>query len=282
MLLFGISVLFLHHQAGGTPWKQHLYVKYTKMVEMQEAMILPDSTEEQPPPPESEPESSGAGSDAEEDMGDGDLPPGPLDPEQCVLSGPGFTGGAAGAPVSFTMTSKDSRGSRLREGGAYVVVTVTPGSQASAAGASQTLAPVKDMGDGTYVATYAVSSRGDYQVGKRPLATFLLFSAPQLCHTSISAPDDIILALILNVSRRPWSAECRDKRLTDWRVTFPCFLQSPGGEQRTWPGGRHGDSVRKSSGTCHTVCSHDIFASQCGLCHDASSLHARLFQAGVP
>ena len=129
------------------------------------------------------------------------------------------------------MTSKDSRGSRLREGGAYVVVTVTPGSQASAAGASQTLAPVKDLGDGTYVATYAVSSRGDYQVGKRPLATFLLLlSTPQLCHTFISASDDSILALILNVSRCPWSAECRDKRLTDWRVTFPCFLQSPGGE----------------------------------------------------
>ncbi len=31
-------------------------------------------------------------------------------------------------------------------------------------------------------------------------------------------------------------AECRGKRVTDWRVTFPCFLQSSGARSRRAPG----------------------------------------------
>lgn len=96
-----------------------------------------------------------------------DIPAGPIDPERCTIGGPGFQGGAAQAPVTFYVTAKDARGTRIREGGAYVVVKVTPGSSARAAGAEAVVPDVRDVGDGTYNCTYSVPVRGDYEV-RRP------------------------------------------------------------------------------------------------------------------
>ena len=93
-----------------------------------------------------------------------DIPAGPIDPERCTIGGPGFQGGAAQAPVTFYVTAKDARGTRIREGGAYVVVKVTPGSSARAAGAEAVVPDVRDVGDGTYNCTYSVPVRGDYEV----------------------------------------------------------------------------------------------------------------------
>ena len=83
-----------------------------------------------------------------------DIPAGPIDPERCTIGGPGFQGGAAQASVTFYVTAKDARGTRIREGGAYVVVKVTPGSSARAAGAEVVVPDVRDVGDGTYNCTY--------------------------------------------------------------------------------------------------------------------------------
>ena len=100
-------------------------------------------------------------SSEEEEM---DLPPGPVDAEQCTLGGPGYTGGSAKSTVSFFVTAKDERGTRIREGGAYVTATLSPGNAARAGGADTVHAEVKDGGDGTYVVTYSVAARGDYEV----------------------------------------------------------------------------------------------------------------------
>ena len=110
----------------------------------------PDESEEEP-------------SESEEEE-DADLPPGPISAEHCTLGGPGYTGGAAKSTVSFFVTAKDERGTRIREGGAYVVATIQPGNAARAAGADTVHAEVKDSGDGTYVVTYSVAARGDYEV----------------------------------------------------------------------------------------------------------------------
>ncbi len=89
------------------------------------------------------------------------LPPGPLEAEKCTLSGPGFTGGAAGSPVSFVITAKDGRGKRIREGGAYVRVQM----KAMRGVVAEDVDPViKDHGDGSYTVTYSVSTRGNYEV----------------------------------------------------------------------------------------------------------------------
>ena len=52
--------------------------------------------------------SSSSDSDSEED--EELFPPGPLDAERSTVSGPGFSGGAAGNPVSFFITAKDGKG----------------------------------------------------------------------------------------------------------------------------------------------------------------------------
>jgi hypothetical protein len=109
------------------------------------------------PPEESEEESS-------EEEEEAELLPGPVDAEQCTLGGPGYTGGSAKSTVSFFVTAKDERGTRIREGGAYVTATISPGNAARAGGADVVHAEVKDGGDGTYVVTYSVAARGDYEV----------------------------------------------------------------------------------------------------------------------
>lgn len=89
------------------------------------------------------------------------LPPGPLEAEKCTLSGPGFTGGAAGSPVSFVITAKDGRSKRIRDGGAYVRVEVQPMRGVSADPVDPS---IKDHRDGSYTVTYSVSTRGNYEV----------------------------------------------------------------------------------------------------------------------
>ena len=89
------------------------------------------------------------------------LPPGPLEAEKCTLSGPGFTGGSAGSPVSFVITAKDGRSKRIRDGGAYVTVQVRPMRGVEADPVSPN---IKDHADGSYTVTYSVSTRGNYEV----------------------------------------------------------------------------------------------------------------------
>jgi hypothetical protein len=71
------------------------------------------------------------------------------------------------APAYFHIQARDSRDKNLTEGGDYVVVKVIPGTTATAGGAKEAEAIVKDNGDGSYTATYSVESRGDYQVGQQ-------------------------------------------------------------------------------------------------------------------
>lgn len=89
------------------------------------------------------------------------LPPGPLEPEKCTLSGPGFVGGSAGSPVSFVITAKDARSKRVRDGGDYVTVQVRP---MRGVVSDQVQPNIKDQGDGSYTVTYSVSARGNYEV----------------------------------------------------------------------------------------------------------------------
>lgn len=111
-------------------------------------------------------EESDSDSDAEPEA-----PLGPLDASRSRVHGPGFSGGAACQPVKLTITARDSNGKRIREGGAHVLVMVEPpppppgpaGEQAEEPEAIQ--ADVVDHGDGTYTATYAVPTKGNYQVG---------------------------------------------------------------------------------------------------------------------
>ncbi|GMH36531.1 hypothetical protein BSKO_04399 [Bryopsis sp. KO-2023] len=111
--------------------------------------------------------------------------PGPVDPEQCNVTGNGFSGGAAGELVSLTIVSKDAMRLRVREGGYNVVVSVNP-----SGGDAQDCEPVevvaRDNRDGTYSASYSVPSRGNYTlsiamngtpIGGSPFPVF--FSPPQ-------------------------------------------------------------------------------------------------------
>lgn len=88
-----------------------------------------------------------------------DLTPGPLDPERCTASGPGFAGGAAGSPVYLNVMAKDARGIRLKEGGAKVDVFV----EALMDRDKVIEVTIKDNGNGSYTATYTAPVRGDYK-----------------------------------------------------------------------------------------------------------------------
>eukprot|EP00887_Chlorella_sp_A99_P003421 scaffold7.g3421.t1 len=119
-------------------------------------------------------------SSSESEPDEEELPPGPLEPERCSAHGPGFAGGAAGAPVKLTITSKDERGKRIREGGAYVRVGVEP-----TGGGERLEAEVTDHANGQYTAVYAVPAKGNYKLyidingapmGGSPFPLF--FSAP--------------------------------------------------------------------------------------------------------
>ncbi|KDD72277.1 hypothetical protein H632_c3586p0, partial [Helicosporidium sp. ATCC 50920] len=125
-----------------------------------QALVVPGAAWVPPPPSES----SSAPSDDEEDMDDASACTGPLDASRCTLSGPGLSGGCAGAPVKLVITAHDSGGRRVREGGAYVLVTVAHPSLNTGAGVSAIAADVVDRSDGSYVATYAVPVKGLYKV----------------------------------------------------------------------------------------------------------------------
>lgn len=145
------------------------------------APVAPGPAATPPPLPAEEPDASaskalapaGAGPESEDDSrygssssgsDDEEFPAGPICPEMCLVGGPGFAGGSAGSPVSFRVTAKDDRGTRIKEGGAYVTAKVVPGSTARAGGAVDIVAAVRDHQDGTYTASYTVPTRGDYQV----------------------------------------------------------------------------------------------------------------------
>jgi len=100
---------------------------------------------------------------------EGSLPPGPIDPERCSASGPGFSGAAASSSVSLVLVAKDSAGRRIKEGGAYVLVYIEPkahlGSHATADDDTEPIeAEVTDNKDGTYCARYQVPTKGNYEL----------------------------------------------------------------------------------------------------------------------
>lgn len=82
---------------------------------------------------------------------------------ECLqVSGPGVSGGSAGAAVSFFVTCKDSSGKRIPEGGAHVEALVIPKSLAPAN--EEVAVLIKDNCDGSYTGVYTVSARGNYEV----------------------------------------------------------------------------------------------------------------------
>ena len=113
----------------------------------------------EPPPPQD--------SDSEEDESEAEAarPPGDLDASRCRAHGPGFSGGAAGAPVKLTITARDSGGKRIKTGGAHLLVMVEP---VAAPGAAEEPEPsqaeVQDHGNGNYTASYTVPAKGNYEV----------------------------------------------------------------------------------------------------------------------
>ncbi|KAJ7292345.1 hypothetical protein O6H91_05G023500 [Diphasiastrum complanatum] len=100
-------------------------------------------------------------SEAEEAEKLANKPVGPVDASKCTAAGTGVGGGAAGAAASFVVITKDADCRRVSHGGASMRVKVAPG---PGVGGVEQEAVVKDHGDGTYTATYAVAKRGDYMV----------------------------------------------------------------------------------------------------------------------
>lgn len=101
--------------------------------------------------------------DSDSDDSDGEPPKevGDVDPSRCKVSGPGFSGTAAGAPVHLYLYAHDAYGRRLQSGGDEVVVRVSPASSSM-----QLPGPIEvtvlDNGNGTYTATYTPPIKGNY------------------------------------------------------------------------------------------------------------------------
>lgn len=108
-----------------------------------------------------EKEAVSSDSDGEESEDLSTKPVGPVDPSKCTAAGAGIAGGTSCAPSSFVVTTKDSDGRKLSNGGAEMKVRISP---AVGVGGSDQDGMVKDMGDGTYTVTYAVPKRGNYMV----------------------------------------------------------------------------------------------------------------------
>ncbi|CAI9778869.1 unnamed protein product [Fraxinus pennsylvanica] len=104
---------------------------------------------------------SSSDSDSEEISHDNNRPAGPVDPAKCTAQGAGIAGGSACVGATFIVVTKDAEGRKVTRGGAQVKVRVVPG---VGVGGSEQDGIVKDMGDGTYTATYVVSKRGNYMV----------------------------------------------------------------------------------------------------------------------
>jgi hypothetical protein len=92
---------------------------------------------------------------------------GPIDPEQCIASGTGITGGTAGSPVVFLIRTKDTSGRLVNEGGAYLVVTIEHQSKKPNQNSVPIQAQIVDNGNGSYKASYSVSEKGSYLVDVR-------------------------------------------------------------------------------------------------------------------
>ncbi|XP_057958197.1 uncharacterized protein LOC131151043 [Malania oleifera] len=88
-------------------------------------------------------------------------PIGPVEPAKCTAAGAGIAGGAACAPSSFVVVTRDVDGRKVPNGGAQIKVNVSPG---VGVGGSEQEGIVKDQGDGTYTVTYVVPKRGNYMV----------------------------------------------------------------------------------------------------------------------
>ncbi|KAL4446815.1 hypothetical protein ABPG77_008059 [Micractinium sp. CCAP 211/92] len=138
-------------------------------------------------------------SDSEDssDEGEPDAPPGPPDAARCRAHGPGFSGAAAGAPVSLTITCRDAAGKRVREGGAFILVMVEPTAPPGGEEPEPIQAEVKDHGNGTYTASYEVPSKGNYQLhievngeplGGSPFPLFFSAPVPQPAAPAAPAP----------------------------------------------------------------------------------------------
>jgi hypothetical protein len=99
------------------------------------------------------------------DSDDEDRPPpkeiGDVDPSRCKVSGPGFSGAAAGVPVPLYLHAHDAWGRRLTKGGDEVVVRVTPASSSMAVSGAINV-NVVDNGNGTYTASYTAPVKGNY------------------------------------------------------------------------------------------------------------------------
>ncbi|KAJ4969223.1 hypothetical protein NE237_015924 [Protea cynaroides] len=108
-----------------------------------------------------EKEAASSDSEAEEAEELANKPIGPLDPSKCTAAGAGIAGGAAGAPSSFVVVTKDFDGRKIPSGGAQLKVKISPG---VGVGGSEQEGMVKDQGDGSYTVTYVVPKRGNYMV----------------------------------------------------------------------------------------------------------------------
>ncbi len=168
--------------------------------EQQLALIDPNN----PPLPQSAASSSSEEEESEDEM---DMPPGPVDPDQCMVTGPGTHGGSAQRLVRFKVLAKDERGKALQEGGDYIVARVSPGTAARQAGAEDVAVEITDHGDGTYVGAYSVPVRGDYKVWIG-------------VHT-YKGPPCVINHVHLSIH----TAHRGHQRRTMWRVTIPLVFQ---------------------------------------------------------
>lgn len=103
-------------------------------------------------------------SDEEDEEEDASSLSGPIDPEQCIASGPGITGGTAGSLVSFLVHTKDTSGRFLQEGGAYIVVKIEHQSKTPNQNSVPIEAQIVENGNGSYKVSYSVLEKGSYQV----------------------------------------------------------------------------------------------------------------------
>ena len=91
-------------------------------------------------------DSSDSSSESDSDSDTDRAPPkeiGEVDPAKCKVSGPGFSGSGACAPVSLYLYAHDHYGRRLNSGGDEVVVRISPAS--SLAGGAPIEAVVSTM-----------------------------------------------------------------------------------------------------------------------------------------
>ena len=94
---------------------------------------------------------------------------GPLDAESCTLGGAGARGGEAGSLQRLYVFSRDARGVKIREGGAYVQAWLQPPTRLSstvngAAEPEKIDASVLDAGDGSYAVEFVAPRKGNFDL----------------------------------------------------------------------------------------------------------------------